>query len=45
MFSLEMGKRLMAKVIVVGGGFAGIAAATALAEKGINVELLESRGF
>jgi squalene-associated FAD-dependent desaturase len=45
MFFLEMGKRLMAKVIVVGGGFAGIAAATALAEKGINVELLESRGF
>jgi squalene-associated FAD-dependent desaturase len=40
-----MGKRLMAKVIVVGGGFAGIAAATTLAEKGIHVELLESRGF
>ncbi len=35
----------MKKVIVVGGGFAGIAAATALAEKGISVELLESRGF
>src|SRR5580658_8260234 len=40
-----MGKRLMAKVIVVGGGFAGIAAATTLAEKGIHVELLEARGF
>jgi squalene-associated FAD-dependent desaturase len=35
----------MPKVIVVGGGFAGITAATALAEKGIAVELLESRGF
>jgi len=35
----------MPKVIVVGGGFAGISAATALAEKGIQVELLESRGF
>ena len=35
----------MAKVIIVGGGFAGISAATALAEKGIGVELLESRGF
>jgi len=34
----------MRKVIVVGGGFAGVAAATALAEKGIQVELLESRG-
>jgi squalene-associated FAD-dependent desaturase len=45
MLSLEMGERLMPKVIVVGGGFAGIAAATALAEKGIAVELLESRGF
>jgi hydroxysqualene dehydroxylase len=40
-----MGKRLMAKAIVVGGGFAGIAAATALVEKGITVDLLESRGF
>jgi hydroxysqualene dehydroxylase len=40
-----MGEGLMAKVIVVGGGFAGISAATALAEKGIGVELLESRGF
>ncbi len=35
----------MSKVIVVGGGFAGISAATALAEKGHRVELLESRGF
>jgi zeta-carotene desaturase len=35
----------MSKVIVVGGGYAGVAAATALAEKGIQVELLESRGF
>jgi squalene-associated FAD-dependent desaturase len=34
----------MGKVIVVGGGFAGIAAATALAEQGHRVELLESRG-
>jgi zeta-carotene desaturase len=34
----------MAKVIVVGGGFAGVAAASALAEKGIAVELIESRG-
>ena len=35
---------LMEKVIIVGGGFAGLAAATALAEKGLKVELLESRG-
>ncbi len=35
----------MAKIIVVGGGFAGISAATALAERGHIVELLESRGF
>src|SRR5258708_4257716 len=35
----------MSKVIVVGGGFAGIAAATALAESGLAVELLESRGY
>lgn len=34
----------MGKVIVVGGGYAGIAAATALAEEGISVDLLESRG-
>ena len=34
----------MSKVIVVGGGFAGVAATTALAEKGFQVELLESRG-
>ncbi len=34
----------MGKVIVVGGGFAGISAATALAEQGHRVELLESRG-
>ena len=33
----------MAKVIVVGGGFAGIAAATSLAQHGIGVELFESR--
>ncbi len=32
------------KVLVIGGGFAGVAAATALAEKGVAVELLESRG-
>jgi zeta-carotene desaturase len=42
---METGGTLMPKVIVVGGGFAGIAAATALSEKGISVELLESRGF
>ena len=35
----------MGKVIVVGGGFAGISAATSLSEKGYQVELLESRGF
>jgi squalene-associated FAD-dependent desaturase len=35
----------MAKIIVAGGGFAGVAAATALAEQGHRVELLESRGF
>lgn len=40
---MEFGEGLM-KVIVVGGGFAGISAATALAERGISVELLESRG-
>jgi hydroxysqualene dehydroxylase len=34
----------MRKVIVVGGGFAGVSAATALAEKGHSVDLLESRG-
>lgn len=33
----------MGKVLVVGGGFAGVAAATALVEKGHAVELLESR--
>src|SRR5690348_13203568 len=33
------------KVLVVGGGYAGVAAATALAEQGIQVALLESRGF
>lgn len=35
----------MPKAIVVGGGYTGLAAATALAEKGASVELLESRGF
>lgn len=35
----------MAKVLVAGGGYAGVAAATALAEAGVSVELLESRGF
>ena len=35
----------MGKVIVVGGGYAGLAAATALAEEGASVELLESKGF
>ena len=35
----------MPKVIVVGGGYAGLAAATALAEQGVAVDLLESRGF
>ncbi len=34
----------MSRVLVIGGGFAGVAAATALAEKGFAVELLESRG-
>jgi zeta-carotene desaturase len=34
----------MPKVVVVGGGYAGISAATALAEDGFQVELLESRG-
>src|SRR5258708_24388996 len=40
-----MVERLMKKVIVVGGGYAGISTANALAEKGFAVELLESRGF
>lgn len=35
----------MKKVIVVGGGYAGVSAATALAEQGFAVELLESRGY
>jgi hydroxysqualene dehydroxylase len=35
----------MGKAVVIGGGCAGVAAATALAEEGIQVELLESRGF
>lgn len=34
----------MKKVVVIGGGYAGVAAATALAEAGLTVELLESRG-
>jgi hydroxysqualene dehydroxylase len=34
----------MSKVIIVGGGYAGIAAATALVEAGVTVDLLESRG-
>ncbi|MGH7739058.1 MAG: hydroxysqualene dehydroxylase HpnE [bacterium] len=33
------------RVLVVGGGYAGVAAATALAEAGAQVDLLESRGF
>src|SRR5271170_3455394 len=44
MLLMEMGGRLMPKVIVVGGGYAGLSAATALAEEGFSVELLESRG-
>lgn len=35
----------MGKVIVVGGGYAGLASATVLAEAGHSVDLLESRGF
>jgi hydroxysqualene dehydroxylase len=35
----------MPKAIVVGGGYAGVSAATALAEAGVAVDLLESRGF
>src|SRR5579871_1303968 len=31
------------KAIVIGGGFAGLSAATALAEKGIHVTVLEGR--
>jgi squalene-associated FAD-dependent desaturase len=33
----------MAKVIVVGGGYAGVSAATALAEQGFTVDLVETR--
>jgi squalene-associated FAD-dependent desaturase len=33
------------KALVVGGGYAGVAAATALAQAGVTVDLLESRGF
>ena len=33
----------MSHVIVVGGGYAGISAATALAEQGVKVDLLETR--
>ncbi|HET9870635.1 MAG TPA: hydroxysqualene dehydroxylase HpnE [bacterium] len=33
------------RALVVGGGYAGVAAATALAEAGWGVDLLESRGF
>src|SRR5688572_15628008 len=35
--------RSMTDVIVVGGGFAGLSAATALAERGVTVTLLEAR--
>lgn len=35
----------MEKVLVIGGGFAGLSAATALAEQGHPVELLETKGF
>src|ERR1039457_3166902 len=34
----------MPKLIVVGGGYAGVSAATALAEYSFQVELFESRG-
>src|ERR1035438_3155470 len=37
------GKKLMAKIVVVGGGYAGVSAATALAERGFSVDLLETR--
>jgi zeta-carotene desaturase len=33
------------KVLVIGGGYAGLAASTALAEAGVGVDLLESKGF
>src|SRR5689334_80268 len=33
----------MKKVIVIGGGFAGLSAATALAEQGVSVTVLEGR--
>ena len=35
---------MTSKVIVVGGGYAGVSAATSLAEQGFQVDLLESRG-
>jgi squalene-associated FAD-dependent desaturase len=34
----------MASVVIIGGGLAGLAAATALAPRGVQVTLLESRG-
>jgi len=33
----------MVKIVVVGGGYAGVSAATALAERGFSVDLLETR--
>jgi squalene-associated FAD-dependent desaturase len=42
---VEKDFKVSPKVLVVGGGYAGVSAATALAEAGITVDLLESRGF